>query len=97
MVGVQAGQRVQVLDRPPLDEFGVAPQLDVASGVTRVHDQQAQPPVGQQVAPALPLQRGVDPRALAVVVHPHQARMRLPVGHHRGQHTDDRRGQQVEM
>ena len=73
MPGVVASQRVQVLQGSVRDELGLAPDLDEAAGVLGIDHEQADLRAGEQVAPLLAFERGVHPRAQAVVVRPHQA------------------------
>lgn len=79
------------------DELSVAADLDEAGGVAGVDDEQADLPVGEQVAPLLPLERRVEPSTLPVVIDPDQARLRLAIPTHRRQYPADRPRQQVEV
>jgi hypothetical protein len=75
---VFARQGVQVLNGALPHQLHLAADLQVARGVLRVDD--------QQVLALLPLERGVETGELTVVIASHQAGLRLPVRHQRGQH-----------
>jgi hypothetical protein len=83
---VFARQGVQVLNGALPHQLHLAADLQVARGVLRVDDQQGRPGVDQQVLALLPLERGVETGELTVVIASHQAGLRLPVRHQRGQH-----------
>jgi hypothetical protein len=69
-----------MLERAMGDEFGVAPDLDVAARIVWVHDEHADLSVGEQVPTLLALERRVAASAFAVGVRPHEARLGLAAG-----------------
>ena len=73
MPGVAASQRVQVLQGSVGHELGLAADLDEAAGVLGIDHEQADLRAGEKVAALLAFERGVHPRAEAVVVRPHEA------------------------
>ena len=95
--GVLAGQPIEVVDGASLHQLRDAADLDEPAGVCRVDDEQADLRVGLHVATLAALPGGVDQRALAVVVDPDQARLRLTIGQHRRQDAVDRPREQVQV
>src|SRR5215470_17287723 len=75
MSRVLSRELIDVGDRACGDQLGAASNLEKAGSVGRVHDEQADPWVGEHVPALLALERGVDPGVYAVVIDPDQARL----------------------
>ncbi len=97
MAGVLPCDLVEVLHRALANQFSLAAYLKVATGIFRVNDQQADLGIPRHVPALLAFERGIDAGALAVVVTPNDAGLRLAVGHHGRQYAVDGTGQQVEV
>ena len=97
MTRVAPGQLVEVLLGTVDDQLRVAADLDEATGVIGVDDEEADPRVREKIATLAPFERGVHAGTDAVVVVPDEAGLGLAIGQHRCQHGDDRPGQQVQV
>lgn len=97
MAGVLSGQLVQMRDGSLFYEFHIAANFDVARGVVGVDDEERDARVAAHVAPFAAFGGGVDASTLAVEVAPHEAQLRLAVGHQGRQHGRDGARQQVNV